>query len=307
MFSIKKSILLTVAAFASIQSVVGEYKNYDECIKPGDFALTFDDGPNSKLTDMVLDVLKKENVKATFFINGKNCMDVANDPEAQRLIKREVDEGHVIASHTYTHPETGITTLTDEQLTSELKTLNDLVFDITGLKLAFFRPPLGEFNEANKKVIESLGFTANVLWNLDSNDWKAGDNATANYFKYLDNANPSTNSFIALNHDIQEVTATYNLQLMIPIIRDLGYHFVTVDECLGMSAYQNVNSLENKGASNTTVPVNATIPTPITTVFQTPTLIKSIPSSNLKSGAEALTYSILSAIVLVFITLFNTN
>ncbi|KAG4093485.1 glycoside hydrolase/deacetylase, partial [Neocallimastix lanati (nom. inval.)] len=253
---------------------------------------------------MVLDILKKENVKATFFINGKNCMDVANDPEAQRLIKREVDEGHVIASHTYTHPETGITTLTDEQLTSELKTLNDLVFDLTGLKLAFFRPPLGEFNEANKRVIEELGFTANVLWNLDSNDWKKGDNATANYFKYLDKADPSSNSFIALNHDIQKVTATSNLQIMIPIIRDLGYNFVTVDECLGMSAYQNVNSLENKGAAvnatatNTIVPANVTSSTPTS-------IVRSDDRSNLKSGAETLSYSLLSLIILAFITLFN--
>jgi len=83
MFTLKKYLLLSVAALASIQSVSAGYKNYDKCIKPGDFALTFDDGPTNEYTAMVLDVLKKENVKATFFVNGKNCMDVANDSEAQ--------------------------------------------------------------------------------------------------------------------------------------------------------------------------------------------------------------------------------
>jgi peptidoglycan/xylan/chitin deacetylase (PgdA/CDA1 family) len=62
---------------------------------------------------MVLDILKKENVKATFFVNGKNCIDVKNDPLTQKLIKREAAEGHIIASHTYSHPLNGITSLTD--------------------------------------------------------------------------------------------------------------------------------------------------------------------------------------------------
>jgi len=93
---------------------------------------------------------------------------------------------------------------------------------------------------------------------------------------------------------------------MIPIIRDLGYNFVTVDECLGMSAYQNVNSLENKGAAvnatatNTIVPANVTSSTPTS-------IVRSDDRSNLKSGAETLSYSLLSLIILAFITLFNFN
>jgi len=303
MFSLKKTLLLSAFALATVSA---EYKNYEECIKPGDFALTFDDGPSSEWTAMVLDVLKKENVKATFFVNGKNCMDVKNDVQAQELIKREVAEGHIIASHTYTHPADGITKLTDQELTDELSILNDLLYDLTGLKPAFFRPPLGEFTEANKHVIEGLGFTANVLWNLDSNDWKKGDNATANYFKYLDRGNASNNSWIALNHDIQKVTATSNLEIMIPIIRELGYNFVTIDECLGMSAYQNVNSLENKNiqptpgalAENGTSTLDRSIPTQ--------TILPADTQSNLKSGASATqTVSFISAIILITITLFN--
>ncbi|KAL6590868.1 hypothetical protein U3516DRAFT_769880 [Neocallimastix sp. 'constans'] len=84
----------------------------------------------SEYTEMVLDILKKENVKATFFVNGKNCIDVKNDPLTQKLIKREAAEGHIIASHTYSHP------------------LN------VGVKPAFFRPPLGEYIEA--KIFSSL-------------------------------------------------------------------------------------------------------------------------------------------------------
>jgi len=307
MFTLKKSLLLSVAALASIQSVSAGYQNYDKCIKPGDFALTFDDGPTNEYTAMVLDVLKKENVKATFFVNGKNCMDVANDSEAQALIKREVDEGHIVASHTYTHPEDGITKLTDQQLTDEISILNELIYDITGLKPAFFRPPKGEYSEENKHVIESLGFTANILWNLDSNDWRKGDNATANYFSYLDKADPSKDSFIALNHDIQKVTATSNLQIMIPIIRDLGYNFVTIDECLGMSAYQNVNSLENKGTAGAAPAQTMDRAVPTVTPGNNSTIVETDTKSNLiKSGADTTkTISFVSAVILVSITLLN--
>ncbi|ORX82483.1 glycoside hydrolase/deacetylase, partial [Anaeromyces robustus] len=210
--------------------------------------LTFDDGPSPDHTPLVLDILKKYNVKATFFVNGDNCVDVTTNKDAQELIKREYAEGHVVASHTYTHPDDGITMLSDDEVRKEIKDLNDLLFDLIGVKPQFFRPPLGEVNEANAKIIEEEGIKAIINWNLDSHDWKeakeiktngvAETNATANYFKVLDVSDPKEVSLIALNHDINDVTAKRNLELMIPIIKERGWNFVTMDECLGMSAYQ---------------------------------------------------------------------
>ncbi|ORX83424.1 glycoside hydrolase/deacetylase [Anaeromyces robustus] len=285
------------------------------------FALTFDDGPSLDYTGKVLDVLKKHDVKATFFVNGKNCVDVAQNPTAQELLRREIAEGHVIASHTYTHPEGGITILNDEQLTYEMKTLNDLLFEVVGVTPAFFRPPLGEFNAQNEVVLENLGFTANIIWNLDSNDWKDVkiNNATQNYIDKLKHASPEKNSFIALNHDIQKFTATKNLDIVIPIIKEKGYRFVTVDECLGMTAYHNINSLEGnvkqvaqmnkEGLISTTTIPSAVITTPVVTTPTVTVASTVVPGENeqlLTSGSskvQAFTLT-LSMIVSMF-AIFN--
>ncbi|ORX65564.1 glycoside hydrolase/deacetylase [Anaeromyces robustus] len=286
----KNALLIAVATLVSIQSIFG-FQVIESCQKPGDFALTFDDGPSIEHTGLILDILKKENVKATFFVNGNNCVDVANTPTAQELIKREYAEGHNIASHTLNHPAEGITKLTDKQVLDEIKGLNDLLFDLIGVKPNFFRPPLGEVTEANGKIIDQEGIKAIINWNLDSNDWKEADeiekkgyattNATANYLEVLDQSDPTQTSLIALNHDINDVTAKRNLELMIPIIKARGWRFVTMDECLGISTYQNINSLENKsviqGNTTVTTTMNRAIPTITTTV----TVLPPDPSSNL--------------------------
>jgi len=294
MFSIKKVLLIATATLLSAQSTFG-FEIIEKCQKSGDFALTFDDGPSLEHTSLVLDILKKENVKATFFVNGKNCVDVLNNKEAQELIKREYAEGHTIASHTFTHPDDGITELPDDVLRKEIKDLNDMLSDLIGVKPTFFRPPKGEVKESNNKILEEEGIKAVINWSLDSNDWKeaseienngkATTNATANYLEVLDRSDPTQTSLIALNHDINDVTAKRNLALMIPIIRARGWRFVTMDECLGMSAYQNKNSLEGKetisGNSTTT---DRAIPTS--------TVVPPDPNSNLNANSGAVTQSI---------------
>jgi len=312
MFSIKNALLIATATLASIQGAFG-FEVIESCKNPGDFALTFDDGPSVEHTGLVLDILKKENVKATFFVNANNCVDVTTNKEAQDLIKREYAEGHNIASHTYSHPDDGITKLSDDEVRKEIKDLNDFLFELIGVKPNFFRPPLGEVTEANGKIIDEEGIKAIINWNLDSNDWKeakeiketgsATTNATANYFKVLDQSDPKQVSLIALNHDINDVTAKRNLELMIPIIRERGWRFVTMDECLGMSAYQNINSLENK--NNAVVPGNSTT-TVDRSVNATSTPLPPDPSSKLTtSGAATQAVSAFTTIALVVLAIVN--
>ena len=83
MVSLKNSLLFVVASLASIQTTVAELKTYKTCNNPGEIALTFDDGPDLTNTEKVLDILKRENIKATFFVNGRNCVDVRNNVKAQ--------------------------------------------------------------------------------------------------------------------------------------------------------------------------------------------------------------------------------
>jgi len=308
MFSIKNALL--IAATTLVQSAFG-FEVIKACRNPGDFALTFDDGPNLENTPLVLDILKKENVKATFFVNGKNCVDVAATPAAQEIIKREFAEGHNVASHTLNHPENGITQLTDEQVLTEIKGLNDLLFELIGVKPTFFRPPLGEVTEANGKIIDQEGIKAIINWNLDSLDWKEASeikvngtssvNATDNYLNVLNQSDPTQVSLIALNHDINDVTSKRNLEIVIPIIKSRGWRFVTMDQCLGMSAYQNVDSLAM--AANNTAAVAAT--TTPAAGLPTSTPIPADPSSELKNGAFTQTVSVFSTIALIILAVFN--
>jgi len=247
------SILILSAL--TMNAVHGEVKYFNECINKGDFAITFDDGPHLEYTEKVLDVLDEFNVKATFFVNGKNCVDITENSTAQKLLKREFESGHVIGSHTFTHPA-GITKLSDEQLTDELTKLNDALYNIIGVKPNFFRPPLGEYNDANLRVIEKCGIKANILWNLDSEDWDVNYNATQQYIDGLEGKGPSSNSFISLNHDIQKVTALTNLKIVIPYIKSLGYNLVTMDKCTGIPPYQDGKDYNKDRSGNDNNPSN---------------------------------------------------
>ncbi len=77
---------ILVLSALTINAVHGEVKYFNHCINNGDFAITFDDGPDLSHTEMVLDILDEFNVKATFFVNGKNCVDITSNPTAQVCI-----------------------------------------------------------------------------------------------------------------------------------------------------------------------------------------------------------------------------
>ena len=119
-------------------------------------ALTFDDGPSPQLTPRVLDVLKANNVKATFFLQGS---EVVKYPDLVRRIK---NEGHVIGNHSWSHPD--FTTLTAEQADAEITRTNDAIEAITGAKPILFRYPYGNESEAGNAVIRREGMWGGILW-----------------------------------------------------------------------------------------------------------------------------------------------
>lgn len=115
---------------------------------PGTVALTFDDGP-SPYTPQILAILKKYNVKATFFMVGTNAKKY---PE---LVKQVYAEGHVIASHSMTHPQ--LTHLSDQALEWEVATPNKIIYEIIGQKPKCLRYPFGMSNEHVRTVIRKNG------------------------------------------------------------------------------------------------------------------------------------------------------
>ncbi|MFF2499047.1 polysaccharide deacetylase family protein [Peribacillus sp. NPDC058075] len=124
-------------------------------------ALTFDDGP-SAYTVSILDILKRYNIPATFFVVGS---EVKKFPDVIQRIHREK---HIIGNHTWSHPD--ITTLSENELWKEINSTNIQIMKIIGCSPNLFRPPYSSINDKNTDAIKKFRMTS-VLWNVDSGDW----------------------------------------------------------------------------------------------------------------------------------------
>ena len=124
-------------------------------------ALTFDDGP-SQYTGHLLDMMAEENVKATFFVLGENAMSFPD------IIKRELKEGHEVASHGWAHANLNLAK--EIRIRSEVELTNALLKSL-GAKPNFFRPPYGNFTPYVEEVVNKHGM-AIAIWSHDSLDWK---------------------------------------------------------------------------------------------------------------------------------------
>ena len=194
-------------------------------IKPQDgqklVALTFDDGPNPTYTPKYLDILKAKHAKATFFNLGQ---EVAAYPE---ISKRCIAEGHQVASHTNSHKE--LTTLSADEVKSEITTAFDTLKNKAGDTTSVIRPPYGAFTD--KTWLLSGGtMTQSILWTIDTNDWRRlGVDAIVNAA-----TSGVTPGSVILMHDgggnrDQDVEA---LPKIIDKLQSEGYTFVTISELM---------------------------------------------------------------------------
>ncbi|MGG3451584.1 polysaccharide deacetylase family protein [Domibacillus aminovorans] len=176
-------------------------------------ALTFDDGPNPDSTTAILNVLKKYDVKATFFVLGSR---VDFYPE---LVDRMVQEGHEIGNHTWSHKD--LTKITVEAVKKELGMTAEAVEQAAGVSPIAVRPPYGATNEQVNQIIG----VPPVLWSVDTLDWKS-HNPKAIYDIVKRDTRDGT---IILMHDIHKTTADA-LEDVIVYLQKQGYELVTVDE-----------------------------------------------------------------------------
>ena len=123
-------------------------------------ALTFDDGPNACYTPEVLEILKENEIPATFFLQGQ-CL--AGNEE---IVRRMHAEGHLIGNHGYRHIQ--MTKEEAEQACADIEKKEKLIQSITGKRPEYLRPPYGAWNEQ----LECRVNLTTVLWNVDSLDWK---------------------------------------------------------------------------------------------------------------------------------------
>ncbi len=190
-------------------------------------ALTYDDGPSERNTPGLLDLLAAADIRATFFLIGNH---VRRHPE---LARRIAEAGHTIGNHTDMHPD--LARKKAERIHEELTRCQQTIFDITGVKPAFFRPPYGSRRPAVLSIARELGLTP-VLWNITAQDWKplGAPGILRNIDRGLSRNRRSSRSSNLLLHDASHLDGTApqsradTLAVTTDLLRRPNLRFVTV-------------------------------------------------------------------------------
>lgn len=188
-------------------------------------SLTFDDGPETKFTQEILNILEEYNIKATFFVIGQN---VEKYPEVLKEIR---EKGHEIGNHSWSHkylPKVSKKTLENEILMTE-KAIRDILGDYDPI----FRPPYGAIKKQGIEQINSLGYHV-VNWSVDTRDWAGtSKDQMMSYVKQQ-----LTPGGIILMHNSGSLSSFQNITELLPEmiewISEQGYEFTTVSEILDL-------------------------------------------------------------------------
>lgn len=184
-------------------------------------AITFDDGPHGVNTPRLLDMLKKRNVKATFYVVGNM---VKYNPQ---LLRRMIAEGHEIGNHTVTHGT--LSKMSDTALRKELQDAHDMIVKETGIAPRSMRPPGGAIkNDQKKLMLKEFGYPT-ILWSVDPEDWKK-PGASVVTSRLVNGAKPGG---ILLVHDLHASTVDAMPSTLDQLLAQ-GYRFVTVTELIMM-------------------------------------------------------------------------
>jgi peptidoglycan-N-acetylglucosamine deacetylase len=186
-------------------------------------AMTFDDGPHAQNTPRLLDMLRARNIKATFFVVGRN---VDLYPGIARQI---VAEGHEIGTHTYTHRL--LTKLSDDQVRQEFDKTRDAIVKATGIQPRVMRPPYGALLQRQREWLHAEYGYPTILWSVDPNDWQRPGSAVV-CSRILTQTSPGG---IILAHDIHAGTIDAMPATLDGLLKK-GYKFVTVSQLLSMQS-----------------------------------------------------------------------
>lgn len=200
-------------------------KDYD-IIYAGDTSkkkiyLTFDEGYENGYTPMILDTLKENNVSAIFFITGSY---LRRNPE---LVKRMLEEGHEVGSHSVNHPSfPDIATKDYDRLEREMLNLEQEFYDKFGIGFSYIRPPRGEYSERTLKAAMQLGYK-NVFWSYAYKDYDVNDQRGTEYAynKVMDHLH---NGMVVLLHAVSKDNANM-LDRLIKEVKSKGYEIAPFD------------------------------------------------------------------------------
>ncbi|PZE22914.1 delta-lactam-biosynthetic de-N-acetylase [Paenibacillus xerothermodurans] len=182
--------------------------------------LTFDNGYENGYTAKILDVLKDKKVPAAFFVTGHYVK------ERPDLLKRMVEEGHLVGNHSWHHPD--MTQISESRMKEELDKVKQEVANVTGQQtMAYMRPPRGIFSDSMLAYSRQLGYT-NVFWSVAYKDWdtkqqKGPDHA---FRKVMGQLHPGA---VILLHSVSSDNADA-LARIIDEARAQGYAFKSLDQ-----------------------------------------------------------------------------
>ncbi len=203
-------------------------------VLPGAIALTFDDGPEPKYTDRILDILHREQVKATFFVTGGQAL------KHFVTIHRILEEGHELGNHSWTHPN--LSKLPDFLVNLELNATQRLLQVITGKSVRLLRPPYASDDMAetveDAHVVElgsRLGYIL-VGANLNPQDWNRPPKQEI-VRRVIEQAEAGAGSVVELHDAGGDRTNTVEaLPELIRVLRGKGFRFISLSELIGPEA-----------------------------------------------------------------------
>lgn len=213
-------IIHTCLIFADAQTEVYRSVKTDSM----KIAITFDDGPHPYLTDRILEILNRYEVKATFFMVGVN---VLNYPDVARNV---LAAGHEVGNHTFSHSH--IAKLNQNEVMKEVGLCEDALEELCEYRPHLFRPPEGAVNTYVEHCTEDQDYTL-ILWSLDTRDWEH-KNTEQIVQSVLSNISPGD---IILMHDYigRQSHTPEALEILLPRLMELGYEPVTVSQLLGLA------------------------------------------------------------------------
>ncbi|MDH7577084.1 MAG: polysaccharide deacetylase family protein [Bacillota bacterium] len=181
-------------------------------------AISFDAAWGADYTPRLLEILRENKLKTTFFLTG---IWVKKYPE---MVKRIAAEGHELGNHSSTHPHCAA--LSQEEFKKELLENEEMIYQLTGKRTRLFRPPFGEYSNDVIKTARGLGYEV-IQWSVDSLDWQEAG-AEVMVDRVLNNIQPGA---IVLFHNNARYT-TEALPIIIKELQKLGYKILPISELL---------------------------------------------------------------------------
>jgi peptidoglycan/xylan/chitin deacetylase (PgdA/CDA1 family) len=197
--------------------------------RPGELALTFDDGPNPLWTPRFLEILSRHNLRATFFLVGAFAQ---REPD---LVRQIASAGHFVGNHSWSHPDLALASR--DRIREELARTSQTLEKITGLPVRFFRPPFGSRRPSVLRIARDLGLQP-VLWNAMTSDWSepSSDRIAQRLAGKIDRLERRGRAATVVLHDGNHLNQSANRQPSVAALEQLidryrdSHRFVSLDE-----------------------------------------------------------------------------